>query len=296
MKRGILFSLSVIIIAAQILTTGAAENQIENEPDKKEWIQLFNGKDLKDWDIKISGYDLNDNFGNTFRVENGVMKVSYDKYDAFNNRFGHIFYREKFSYYIIAVEYRFVGEQVPGGPNWALRNSGIMLHSQSAKSMLKQQDFPISIEVQLLGGTGKGPRTTANLCTPGTNVVMGGKLITQHCINSSSKTYDGEQWVRAEVEVSGDTQIKHLLEGQAVLTYDKPQIGDGSVSNYDAQVKKDGTLLSEGYISLQSESHPVEFRKVELLNLMGCADKKASNYKSYFVKSDSSKCRYDRKD
>jgi hypothetical protein len=296
MKRGILFSLSVIIIAAQILTTGVAQNQIENDPDKKEWRQLFNGKDLKDWDIKISGYDMNDNFGNTFRVENGVMKVAYDKYDAFNSRFGHIFYREKFSHYIIAVEYRFVGEQVPGGPNWALRNSGIMLHSQSAKSMLKQQDFPISIEVQLLGGTGKGPRTTANLCTPGTNVVMGGKLITQHCINSSSKTYDGEQWVRAEVEVLGDTQIKHLLEGQAVLAYDKPQIGDGSVSNYDEQVKKDGTLLSEGYISLQSESHPVEFRKVELLNLMGCTDKKASNYKSYFVKSDPSKCRYDRKD
>ncbi len=296
MKRGILFSLSVILIAAQILTTGEAEIQIENDPDKREWLQLFNGKDLKDWDIKISGYDINDNFGQTFRVENGVMKVAYDKYDAFNNRFGHIFYREKFSHYIIAVEYRFVGEQVPGGPNWALRNSGIMLHSQSAKSMLKQQDFPISIEVQLLGGTGKGPRTTANLCTPGTNVVMGGKLITQHCINSSSKTYDGEQWVRAEVEVLGDTQIKHLLEGQAVLTYDKPQIGDGSVSNYDAQVKKDGTLLSEGYISLQSESHPVEFRKVELLNLMGCTDKKASNYKSYFVKSDPSKCRYDRKD
>jgi Domain of Unknown Function (DUF1080) len=296
MKRGILFSLSVIIIAAQILTTGVAQNQIENDPDKKEWRQLFNGKDLKDWDIKISGYDMNDNFGNTFRVENGVMKVAYDKYDAFNSRVGHIFYREKFSHYIIAVEYRFVGEQVPGGPNWALRNSGIMLHSQSAKSMLKQQDFPISIEVQLLGGTGKGPRTTANLCTPGTNVVMGGKLITQHCINSSSKTYDGEQWVRAEVEVLGDTQIKHLLEGQAVLAYDKPQIGDGSVSNYDEQVKKDGTLLSEGYISLQSESHPVEFRKVELLNLMGCTDKKASNYKSYFVKSDPSKCRYDRKD
>jgi Domain of Unknown Function (DUF1080) len=296
MKRRILFSLSVIIIAAQILTTGVAEIQIKNDPDMKEWIQLFNGKDLKDWDVKISGYDLNDNFGNTFRVENGVMKVAYDKYDAFNNRFGHIFYRDKFSHYIIAVEYRFVGEQVAGGPNWALRNSGIMVHSQSASSMLKQQDFPISIEVQLLGGTGKGPRTTANLCTPGTNVEMGGKLITQHCINSSSKTYDGEQWVRAEVEVLGDSQIKHLVEGQTVLTYDKPQIGNGSVSNFDEKVKKDGTLLSEGYISLQSESHPIEFRKVELLNLVGCTDAKASNYKSYFVKSDNTKCKYDRKD
>jgi hypothetical protein len=294
MKRSILFS--VIIVAAQILTTGKADTQSKNDPDKKDWIQLFNGKDLKDWDIKITGYDLNDNFGNTFRVENGMMKVAYDKYDAFNNRFGHIFYREKFSHYIIAVEYRFVGEQVAGGPSWALRNSGIMVHSQSASSMLKGQDFPISIEVQLLGGTGKGPRTTANLCTPGTNVEMGGKLITQHCINSSSKTYDGEQWVRAEVEVLGDSQIKHLVEGQTVLSYEKPQIGDGSVNNFDPQVKKDGTLLSEGYISLQSESHPIEFRKVELLNLAGCTDTKASNYKSYFVKSDNTKCKYARKD
>jgi hypothetical protein len=294
MKRSILFS--VIIVAAQILTPGEADTQSKNAPDKKEWIQLFNGKDLKDWDIKITGYDLNDNFGNTFRVENGVMKVAYDKYDAFNNRFGHIFYREKFSHYIIAVEYRFVGEQVAGGPSWALRNSGIMVHSQSASSMLKGQDFPISIEVQLLGGTGKGPRTTANLCTPGTNVEMSGKLITQHCINSSSKTYDGEQWVRAEVEVLGDSQIKHLVEGQTVLSYEKPQIGAGSVNNFDEKVKKDGTLLSEGYISLQSESHPIEFRKVELLNLVGCTDTKASNYKSYFVKSDSTKCKYARKD
>jgi Domain of Unknown Function (DUF1080) len=294
MKRSILFS--VIIVAAQILTTGGANVQTKNDPDKKEWIQLFNGKDLKDWDIKIAGYDLNDNFGNTFRVENGMMKVAYDKYDTYNNRFGHIFYREKFSHYIIAVEYRFVGEQVAGAPNWALRNSGIMVHSQSASSMLKGQDFPISIEVQLLGGTGRGPRTTANLCTPGTNVVMDGKLITDHCINSSSKTYDGEQWVRAEVEVLGDSQIKHMVEGETVLTYDKPQIGGGAVSNFDEKIKKDGTLLSEGYISLQSESHPVEFRKVELLNLAGCTDTKASNYKSYFVKSDNSKCKYDRKD
>jgi Domain of Unknown Function (DUF1080) len=296
MKRIILISLSLIAVMVQLFSTGATITQVKNDPDKQEWIQLFNGKDLKDWDIKISGYDLNDNFGDTFRVENGFLKVAYDKYDAFNNRFGHIFYREKFSYYLIAVEYRFVGEQAAGGPNWALRNSGIMVHSQAAKSMLKQQDFPISIEVQLLGGTGKGERTTANLCTPGTNVEMGGKLITQHCLNSSSKTYDGEQWVRAEVEVQGDTKVTHKLEGQTVLTYDKPQIGGGSVNNFAAEVKKDGTLLSEGYISLQSESHPIEFRKVELLNLAGCTDAKASNYKSYYVKSDNSKCKYEGKE
>ncbi|MGE0131216.1 MAG: DUF1080 domain-containing protein [Blastocatellales bacterium] len=286
------FLLLSLLLTATAFAQSKPASKAANDPDKKEWIQLFNGKDLKDWMPKITGYDLNDNFGNTFRVENGMMKVGYEKYDKFDNKFGHIFYREKFSHYIVAVEYRFVGEQAKEGPGWATRNSGIMLHCQSPQSMGRNQDFPISIEVQLLGGLGKGPRTTANLCTPGTNVEMNGKLFTPHCVNSSSKTYDGDQWVRVEVEVLGDKQIKHIIDGQAVLSYEKPQIGGGNVSNHDPAVKKDGELLSEGYISLQSESHPVEFRKVELLNLVGCSDPKASNYKSYFVKADNSKCVY----
>ena len=224
-----------------------------------------------------------------------MLKVAYDKYDRFDDKFGHLFYREKFAYYMIGVEYRFLGEQAPGGPDWALRNSGIMIHSQSAQSMTKNQDFPISIEVQLLGGTGKGKRTTANLCTPGTHVVMNGSLSTQHCVNSTSKTYDGDQCVRVEVVVMGNSQIKHMIDGQAVLVYEKPQVGGGVVNNFDEKVKNDGTLLTEGYIALQAESHPIEFRKVELLSLIGCTDQKASNYKSYYVKSDNSKCKYDRR-
>jgi Domain of Unknown Function (DUF1080) len=270
-----------------------ASEQAKTNPDEKEWIQLFNGKDIKDWDIKIAGHDLNDNYGNTFRVENGVLKVSYDKYDKFDNKFGHIFHRRKLSHYIAAVEYRFTGEQAPEGPGWATRNSGIMLHSQSAQSMLKAQDFPICIEVQFLGGLGDGrPRTTANLCTPGTHVVMNGKLHTAHCTISTSKTYDGDQWVRVEVSVLGDTQIKHIVEGQTVISYEKPQIGGEVINNFDVNVKKDGTLLSEGYIALQAESHPIEFRKVEVLNLVGCMDSKASNYKSYYVKADNTTCKY----
>lgn len=282
------------VIAFLLFTAGigAVQNPPKGNPDRKEWRQIFNGKDLKGWEPKIRGYALNDNFGNTFRVENGVLKVGYEKYDAFNDRFGHIFFNEKFSYYTIAVEYRFIGEQCPGGPGWATRNSGIMLHCQSARSMGKDQDFPISIEVQLLGGLGKGPRTTANLCTPGTNVEMDGKLVTTHCINSKSKTYDGDQWVRVEVTVLGDEKITHTIDGQTVISYEKPQIGGGNVSGHNPEVKKDGELLKEGYISLQSESHPVEFRKVEILPLAGCTDAKALNHKSYYVKSDNSKCVY----
>ena len=285
----IAFALVCCLIFSSAVT---AQKKTKNDPNQKEWQQLFNGKDLNDWMPKIRGYELNDNFGNTFRVANGVMQVGYEKYDKFNERFGHIFYKEKFSYYIIAVEYRFFGPQANEGPNWATRNSGIMLHCQDPKTMGKDQDFPISIEAQLLGGLGKGPRTTLNLCTPGTNVEMDGKLFTPHCITSKSKTYDGDQWVRAEVEVRGNESIKHIIDGQVVLSYEKPQIGAGNVSGHDPKVKVDGQMLSEGYISLQSESHPVEFRKVELLNLCGCMDKKATNYKAYFLKADNTKCKY----
>lgn len=238
----------------------------ETKPDGK-WIPLFNGKDLDDWTVKIRGYEAGENFGNTFRVEDGLIKVSYDQYDEFAEKFGHLFYKDKFSHYIIRVEYRFTGEQSKGGPGWAFRNSGIMVHGQSPESMSKDQRFPVSIEVQLLGGKGTGKRATANLCTPGTHVVMDDKLFKPHCIDSTSKTYHGDQWVTVEVEVRGNKVIKHIIDGETVLSYTKPQLDE-----QDADAKKlieNGApiMLEEGTISLQSESHPVEFRKVEIKKL-----------------------------
>ncbi len=235
---------------------------------KREWKQLFNGKDLDGWIVKISKHELNDNFGNSFRVKDGKMVVSYDHYnEKFDDQFGHIFYKTPYSYYLFAAEYRFVGKQCPGGPEWAYKNSGIMLHCQDPHTMMKDQDFPISIEDQLLGGDSTGERSTCNVCTPGTNIEMDGKLFTDHCKNSTSKTFRNEEWVRAEVLVLGDSIIKQIVGGDTVLIYQKPQIGGGNVNNYDPKVKKDGQLLKSGYISLQSESHPVEFRKVEIIDL-----------------------------
>jgi hypothetical protein len=233
---------------------------------KSRLINLFNGKDLQGWKVKITGHELNDNYGNTFRVEDGILKVSYDRYDKFEGKFGHIFYKDKFSHYILRLEYRFTGEQTPGGPGWAFRNSGIMLHCQSPESMTRDQSFPVSIEVQLLGGSGSGERSTGNLCTPGTNIVMDGKLVTTHCISSSSKTYHGDQWVTMEVEVHGNSVIKHIVDGQTVLEYEKPQLDE---NDGDARklIENDDKMLHEGYISLQAESHPVVFRKVEILPL-----------------------------
>jgi hypothetical protein len=280
---------SLVIVALALLAPGL---YAQGGPDRQEWIQLFDGKSLDGWTPKITGYEVGENFGNTFRVRDGKLVVAYDAYDTFNERFGHIFYKDHFSYYRIAVEYRFVGEQVKGGPGWAIRNSGVMVHGQPVKTMRKDQDFPISIEAQLLGGDGKTERTTANLCTPGTHVVMNGKLFTTHCVNSTSKTYHGEQWVRVEIEVLGSGRITHFVEGRPVLQYEQAQIGGGNVDNYDPAVKKDGMLLTAGSISLQSESHPIEFRKVELLNLQGCQDAKATNFKRYYVADDPGSCRY----
>ncbi len=246
--------------------TFASCSQNSKKSTDSDWIQLFNGKDLSDWTIKFSGSELNDNYKNTFYVEDGLLKVSYDEYDEFAGEFGHIFYnKEKFSNYILRVEYRFVGEQVIGGPGWAIKNNGVMIHSQSAESMEIDQDFPVSIEVQLLGGYNNEERPTANLCTPGTNVTLNNELFTTHCTNSSSKTYYGEEWVTAEIFVHGNRLIQHVVEGDTVLSYTNPVIGGGNLpENYPLP---EGTPLHEGYISLQAESHPTEFRKVEILIL-----------------------------
>ena len=278
------------MVATLVLTSSCALGQ--NDPNRKDWIQAFNGKNLDGWIMKIAGFPLGENYGNTFRVENGLLKAAYDQYPEFANKFGHIFYRTKFSHYIVAAEYRFVGEQAKGGPSWALRNNGIMIHCQAPETMGKDQDFPISVEVQLLGGGPTGERSTANMCSPGTEVFHNGAMVKSHCINSTSQTYRGDQWVRVEAEVLGSERVRHMVDGKVVLEYTNLQIGGGNVINFDPAVKKDGTPLGEGYIALQGESHPTEFRKVEILNLSGCMDPKASNYKTYYVHRDDSKCSY----
>jgi hypothetical protein len=257
----------------------------------QDWIQLFNRKNLDGWTVKITKHPVNDNFKNTFRVENGLLKISSNQYGTFDGQYGHIFYKDKFSYYLVSVEYRFVGEQTNGAPAWAYRNNGIMLHSEAPQTMQRDQEFPTSIEAQLLGGDGTHDRPNGNVCTPGTNIVMNGALFTPHCYDKfKAKTFHGDQWVRVVAEVYGSEHITHFVEGVPVLTYYKPQFG-GPPMNPDYE-KRAGELLSEGYIALQSESHGTEFRKVELLNLVGCMDRRATNYKPYFVKADDSACVY----
>ncbi|MFM7205730.1 MAG: DUF1080 domain-containing protein [Planctomycetaceae bacterium] len=231
------------------------------------WRQLFNGRDLDGWTPKIRGQTYGDNYGDTFRVEDGVLKVVYDPaaYPTFGQKYGHLFFKESFSRYRLRIEYRFTGEQCAGGEDWALRNSGVMIHGEDPAGMPLDKDFPASIEVQFLGGPPTGERTTANLCTPGTNVVMGGKLFTPHCTSSKSKTYRGDQWVTVVIEVDGHATIRHIIDGETVLEYEQPQLDVKDQRSKEPLAFNHGeTRLSGGTISLQSESHPVEFRKVEI--------------------------------
>jgi hypothetical protein len=248
MKKRIPFS-AILMIFISFIFLGCSSKSSD------QWKPLFNGENMDDWKIKLRGHELGDNFGDTFRVTDGLLQVRYDQYEnGFEEKYGHIFYKKPFSTYLFGVEYRLVGNQAKDGPEWANRNNGIMIHGQKPETMKKDQDFPNSIEVQLLGGNGQEERPNANVCTPGTQFVKDGNLVTTHCTNSNSKTFAGNQWVRVDVLALRDSLIVHYVNGEEVLRYEKPQ-------------KDDGTLLTGGSISLQSESHPTDFRKVEIVDL-----------------------------
>ena len=279
------FLLSLTICLSQ-------EVEAQKSSSRQEWMPLFNGKDIKDWTVKIYHHEVGEDTARTFRVEDGMIKVRYDKYDSFNQQYGHLYYKQPFSYYHLKFEYRVTGQWRKDAPSYTIRNSGVMIHSQDPKTMPKEQDWPISIEYQILAGLDDGkPRPTGNMCSPGTDVVYKGKIDPRHCIESSSKTYPVDQWVKGEIIVLGDSLITHIVNGDTVLQYSKPQIGGGVVNNFNPAIKKDGKLLSEGFIALQSEGQPIDFKNIEILNLEGCMDPKSKNYRPYYIKSDPSKCR-----
>ncbi len=262
--RTLLYTSKILLVITVIFLTACNSKPKQEQSEEKSaepaseenWIQLFNGKDLNDWQIKFKNHELGDNYNNTFRVEDGLLRVRYDNWDEWDGTFGHIFYKDEFSHYRLRAEYRFVDEQVKGGPEWAYRNNGLMIHGQSAESMELDQDFPVCIEVQLLGGNGTDERSTCNLCTPGTNVVMDGTLIEEHCMTSDSKTFHGDQWVTAEVEVHGGKVIRHFVNGEEVMKYEQPQL-DPRDPYYQKLLPANGDkIITQGTISLQAESHP----------------------------------------
>lgn len=283
--KNIFWLLTTVLIVCSLCISCATQksgnNSQTNEPSE-EWISLFNGTDLSGWIIKIADQEIDYNLNKTFVVEDSMIRIRYDDYSEFNDAFGHMYYQTPYSHYKLTFDYRFVGEQLKGGATWNVRNSGIMLHSQSAESNEFGQDFPVSIELQLLGGLNQGVRTTANVCTPGTAVVLGDSVDYRHCINSTSKTYHGDQWVHVEAIVLGGESMTFIVEGDTVLNFQNPQIGGGFISNVRPEpdwnqfgverdqehwISESGTILKSGYIALQAESHPIDFKNIMLLDL-----------------------------
>ncbi len=263
--------LTLLILCLTAVLYGAcglkapSETTSANPTPEPAWETLFNGTDLSGWTMRIVGYPLGENFGNTFSVEDGILKIRYDGYgDNFNNRFGALYYHEPFSNYRLKVEYRFVGETAPGAPSWGYRDSGVQFHSQSPGSLKADQPFPVSLEYNLHGGNGTDERPLGEICANGIVIDLEDGPNSSYCTPPTTKrTFHGDQWVTLEIDVR-DGVITHYANGEPLLQYRNPrynpehEIAATLIEGGDASV-------TGGYISLQSNSHPIDFRKIEIL-------------------------------
>jgi hypothetical protein len=250
-----------------LIVFGCTPNPPQSDSND-DWQILFNGKDLDDWVVKIHQHEVGDNYANTFRVVDEIIQVNYDDYDTFDNRYGHLFYKEPFSSFHLKFEYRFTDQWMEDAPSYTYRNSGVMFHSQDPNSILKDQDWPISVEYQMLAREVDGQaRPTGNMCSPGTEIFYEGTLFPNHCLNSSSPTFEWNEWVKADLIVYNDSLIIHMVNGDTVLRYSKPHIGGAVANGFDPNVKIDGKALTSGYIGLQAEGQGVEFKEIKLRKL-----------------------------
>lgn len=254
--------------AMLLLLAACTQKQLPHvDPPQGKWISLFNGRNLDGWTAKIAGHDVGENFRNTFRVENGLLKLSYRDYDAFNDQFGSLFYNTPLSHYWLRAEYRFVGSKAAGAPRWTYKNSGIQLHSQSPASMRKEQQFPVSIEFDIVGGWFLGSRPTGDVCRNGTQLRIGGELLAGQCSKLSDITIRDDRWVTLLAEVQGGTRVRQIVDGSLVVDYKEITLDAGNADAARLIAAGAGRALTSGYVSLQSNGYPVEFRRIEVLPL-----------------------------
>jgi hypothetical protein len=232
-----------------------------------EWHALFNGRNLDGWTAKIAKHPVGENYRDTFRVEEGILKVSYAEYDKFEGQFGHLFTNQAYSNYILRLEYRFTGAAVADAPHWAKLNSGVMVHAQSPLGMRQDQSFPVSMEFQFLATGATAGRQTGNACTPGTNLEMDGKLVTQHIIDAKGAFHPLDEWVAAEIEVHGNDLVIHRINGIEIFRYHRPQLDPTDADARLLLANGSPLQLSFGHIALQAESQPIWFRKIEIRSL-----------------------------
>jgi hypothetical protein len=262
MNRYLLCALALFACGSSFSATAAGA-----DADSGEWHSLFNGHDLEGWVPKIAKHPVGENYADTFRVEDGVIKVSYDKYGKFDGQFGHLYSAQPYSNYILRLEYKFTGTAIADSPPWAKLNSGVMVHSQSPLSMTLEQAFPASMEFQFLATGASAGKQTGNVCTPGTNLEMGGKLLLDHIIDSKSKFYPLDEWVSVEVEVHRNKEVIHRVNGVEVLRYQRPQLDPRDQDAQRLLAAGAPLQLSFGHIALQAESQPVWFRNIRIKQL-----------------------------
>jgi len=259
-------------IGCLALCVGAQANA--EAPRAGPWRPIFDGRTLDGWTAKIAKHPAGDNYRQTFVVDQGAIRVSYAGYDTLDGQFGHLFYKTPFKAYRLRLSYRFLTE---GGladtPAWARSNSGIMFHSQSPESMTADQPFPVSIEFQLLGKDGEAPRPTGSVCTPGITITMDGVKVPEHCTPSTNApTIPNGTWTRAELEVLPNGEISQKINGVVVHHYagaalDPDDTVAGGAKPYI--LARGAQPVTEGYIALQSEGHPIEFKDIEVQELTG---------------------------
>lgn len=281
MKTGSISAIACVLVPLS-LASPAASQDFSKVP-ASDWIRIFNGKDLEGWVKKIRTHPVGEDPYNTWYVKDSLLWVDYSKYTApFNYRFGHMAYeKRKFSYFLLRAVYQFWGSQPPTAPSEGKQNNGLMFHSESMSAMARDAQFPASAEVQLLGENNNQNTegTTANFCCVGATMVVNGNRI-DGCWKAAPRNIKGLPWVKVEVLILADSVGKHMVEGDTVMRYTK------------ILAKRDGKPLREGYIAIQAESAPTYFKTLEVLDLEGCTDPKAVNFRSYFIKSNPSECQY----
>ena len=258
-------ALSRLLLSALVLLIfSCGGNKSTTANNNKKWISLFNGKNLDGWHMKIAGYPLGENYGNTFRVENGILSTRYNQYDSFRSKFGALYFNKKYTNYRLKVEYRFVGDLTPGAPTWGFRDGGIQYHCQSPATVGLTQSFPVCLEYNLHGGNGKDERPVGEICASGTTVEFNGQKNTSFCTPPTVKrTFHGDQWVTLEIDVQGKI-IKHFVNGEEILRFENPKYNPGHELG-KTFIKGGDDSVKDGYVSLQSNSHPIDFRKIEIM-------------------------------
>lgn len=223
------------------------------------WVNLFNGKDLTGWVPLIHKSKVGENYMDTFRADsvNKVIRIAYDKYpnQSFDGRIGNLYYNKRLTNYRVRVTYRFIEPQAKNPVSWGRNNSALMIFAVDPYTITGDPQLPPMIELQLLGSPSAGGTTSPNYCD------LGGMSMQQHSArcgnNGSGKAPNpANQWttVEAEVHVTGVTKVFQLPDTtNPAQTMSGPRYMNQAVTG--------------GFVALQSESQPIEFKDILLKEL-----------------------------